>query len=658
VLALSLLVGPAVPGHAKDLNRSKGGNRKLDKVLNRRAAEGGGTSRVIVVYKAGSNGTDEIGKHGMKPGRRLRIVNAQTADVPNSVLQRLADDPAVESIHEDRSTAGELNRVAVTVGARAVQTDMGIKGAGVGVAVVDSGITSWHDDLTYNGTTSAVRTKAGQRVVAFADFVNGRNSTYDDNGHGTHVAGTIAGNGYDTNGARAGIAPEAHLVGLKVLDENGRGVISDVIAALEWAVTNKTAYNIRVINLSVGAAVTESYWTDPLTMAAKRAVDSGIVVVAAAGNLGKNKLGQTQYGGITAPGNAPWVLTVGAYSHEGTLWRYDDVMAPYSSRGPSAIDFEAKPDLVAPGTGVVSLSDPSSLFYATKAGSLLSGTRATSYKPYLSLSGTSMAAPVVSGTVALMLQANPSLTPNMVKAILQYTAETNRAYNALTQGAGFLNSEGAVKLAKFYRTAKSTDSLRLDWTWSKRIHWGSQRLANGFPRPTSNAFELGTVWGAARDRDGDNIVWGTRESDNIVWGTLFDTVDNIVWGTVIDGDNIVWGTLRDADNIVWGTDCGGADCDNIVWGTVRDADNIVWGTLSVVDNIVWGTSRDADNIVWGTADAGDNIVWGTSTGDVDPGVWATSAGEDTVLFEDPDTPPVDFNLTPFESLVGSTTGGL
>ncbi len=636
MLALTLLVVPAVPGHAKDRDRSRpNDHRKLDRALNRKAAEGGGTSRVIVVYKAGSNGTDEIGKHGTKSRRRFWYVNAQTADVPNSVLKRLADDPAVESIHEDRETTGELNRVAVSVGARAIQNQLGIKGAGVGVAVVDSGITSWHDDLTYNGTSSAVRTKAGQRVVAFADFVNGRTSTYDDNGHGSHVAGTIGGNGYDTNGARAGIAPEAHLIGLKVLDQNGRGVISDVIAALEWAIANKNAYNIRVVNLSVGAAVTESYWTDPLTLAAKRAVDAGIVVVAAAGNLGKNRLGQTQYGGITAPGNAPWVLTVGAYSHEGTLRRNDDVMAAYSSRGPSAIDFEAKPDVVAPGTGVVSLSDPSSLFYSTKAAGLLKGTRATSYKPYLSLSGTSMATPVVSGTVALMVQANPSLTPNMVKAILQFTAQRHNRYNALTEGAGFLNAQGAVELAKFYRTARAGDRLRLKREWSKQINWGSHRLAGGLIRPTANAFELGTVWGAIRDRDGDNIVWGTvRNDDNIVWGTIFDTVDNIVWGTILDGDNIVWGTMRDADNIVWGTDCGGADC----------------------DNIVWGTSDTGDNIVWGTADTGDNIVWGTSTADDDDDdVWASSGDEPTVLYEDPRSVPANYNSTPFETLIEDNT---
>ena len=125
---------------------------------------------------------------------------------------------------------------------------------------------------------------------------------------------------------RAGIAPAAHLVSLKVLDEEGQGTVSDVIAALQWAVANRAAYNIRVINLSVGAAVTESFLTDPLTLAAKRAVDAGIVVVVGGRQLrAGTQAGETQYGGITAPGNAPWVLTVGASSTGGTVTRTDDV---------------------------------------------------------------------------------------------------------------------------------------------------------------------------------------------------------------------------------------------------------------------------------------------------------------------------------------------
>ena len=221
-------------------------------------------------------------------------------------------------------------------------------------------------------------------------------------------------------------APRAHLVGLKVLDENGGGYISDVIAALDWVIANKSAYNIRVANLSVGAAVTTFYNNDPLTLAAKRAVEAGVVVVTAAGNLGKNPYGRIQYGGITAPGNAPWVLTVGASSHEGTTSRSDDEMGMHSSRGPTAVDFSAKPDVVAPGTGTVRRRLDQGKFYVTKALSLVSGSRLLGYKPYLALTGTSMASPVVAGTVALMLQANPSLTPNAVKAILLHVAAAAR----------------------------------------------------------------------------------------------------------------------------------------------------------------------------------------------------------------------------------------
>ena len=136
------------------------------------------------------------------------------------------------------------------------------------------------------------------------------------------------------------------------------------------------------------------------------------------------------------------MLTVGAFSHGGTLARADDTVAAYSSRGPSAIDYAAKPDIVAPGTGVVSLSDPSSLLYQTMFAYTVDGSVSTSYKPYLSLSGTSMAAPVVSGTVALMMQANPRLTPNLVKAILQYTAQAYRAVRPADPGGGVPGHQG------------------------------------------------------------------------------------------------------------------------------------------------------------------------------------------------------------------------
>jgi hypothetical protein len=267
-----------------------------------------------------------------------------------------------------------------------------------------------------------------------------------------------------------------------------------------------------------------------------------------------------------------------------------------------------------------------------------------------------MAAPVVTGTVALMLQANPTLTPNMVKAIVQYTAQVYSGYDTLTQGAGFLNTRGAVQLASFFRTAQAGARLPMPRAWSKQVLWGNHRITGGVIRPNANAFQPGTTWGATYDADGDNIVWGTlfgADSDNIVWGT-FDALgednivwgtlldgdgDNIVWGTNFDGDNIVWGTDSGADNIVWGTDCAGADCENIVWGTSVEGldDNIVWGTAEFAENIVWGTNGDIDNIVWGTASEEDNMTWGNS-------------GEDPPLFDDPDGEPLNFDQTVWENI--------
>ena len=592
-------------------------NYRIDDELERRTkAHPNGVSRVIVTLVPGAKLPAELARYARF--QKLDIINGQVLELPNRVIRALESRPEIFRIHYDRPT-GNLNfRTSVTVGAKSVRWAFGYSGSGVGIAVIDSGITSWHDDLS-----GGVGPYGDQRVAKFVDFVNGQTMPYDDNGHGSHVAGIIAGNGYDSRGEKSGIAPGATLISLKVLDANGRGTIGNMIAALNWVAANHQTYNIRVVNMSVGARITESFWTDPLTLATKALVDRGIVVVGASGNFGRNANGELQYGGITAPSNAPWVLTVGASSTQGTLTRRDDVVAGFSSAGPTYIDFLAKPDLVAPGAGSVSLAVPGSTFYSTKAQYLVDGKPAIGFKPYLTLSGTSMAAPVVSGTVALMLQANPNLTPNLVKAILQYTAEANPDYNALRQGAGFLNTLGAVRLAKFYQNNRAGDRMPVQKIWSRQIIWGNYRLSGGYLNPRGNAWQTGVVWGAVRALNLDNIVWGTQcgggacndivwgtgdvLGDNIVWGT--NLLDNIVWGTTFVGDNIVWGTNL-VDNIVWGTDCGGADCDNIVWGTT-DSDNIVWGTADLLDNIVWGTSL-LDNIVWGTSSVDEDVTWGSS----------------------------------------------
>src|SRR6185503_4665309 len=194
--------------------------------------------------------------------------------------------PSVVAIHSDRPATKYDYRTSLTVGSLAVNQSIGFTGSGIGVAVIDSGVVSWHDDLT--SRSDAQYPYGNQRVSAFVDFVGGATTPYDDNGHGSHVAGIIAGNGWDSNGQKAGVAPDANLVSLKVLDANGRGSISNVIAALDWVLAHRAEHNIRVVNLSVGAAVHESYNSDPLTLAAKRLVEAGVVVVSAAGNFGKN----------------------------------------------------------------------------------------------------------------------------------------------------------------------------------------------------------------------------------------------------------------------------------------------------------------------------------------------------------------------------------
>ena len=601
-LVIALLTATAVPAVAAGRAAAK-----LDAALRERALSARGTSRVIIETADGSSADRLIRSFHGKPGRQLSLLRGQVAEIPNTALDALAGRDAVRAIRLDRQVIGTMERTNAVIGATWVRENLGVDGAGVGVAIIDSGVTSWHDDL---GT---------DRVVHFADFVDFQPLPSDEYGHGTHVAGIIAGSGFDSKGARRGVAPAANLVVLKVLDGDGYGYISNVIAALDYAVEHRAQFNIRVINLSVAAGVYESYNTDPLTLAAKRAVQAGVVVVTAAGNLGRNAQKAIQYGGITAPGNAPWVLTVGASSHNGTTTRIDDSIAAFSSRGPSYIDYAAKPDIVAPGVGIESLADATSALFLSHPTARVWGTVDTATPPYLSLTGTSMSAPVVAGTVALMIQANPALSPNLVKAILQYTAEHKARYNDLTQGAGFLNARGAVQLARAFanggsRAAGSTP-ISDPTSWNKHINWGNRRIGGGVLRPGANAWNPDVIWGSASTVDGDTIVWGTvcgsAGCNNALWGTSVEE-DTVVWGTTTE-DNIVWGTSTE-DNIVWGTACGGSDCQSVLWGTTCEldgCDNVLWSTSSGEDNIVWGTSLGAqDDIkVWGTCEASNQGIF-------------------------------------------------
>ena len=339
---------------------------------------------------------------------QLPLVNGVVALLDGNGILNLSNQPNVVYISADRPLTPSLSNAASAVNADfAWQSNY--TGAGIGVALIDSGVSNSID--LYTGVLPL------SRVVYQQSFVPGNSSPNDQYGHGTHIAGLIAGDGLSSTGPLytktfKGIAPDSKIVNLRVLDANGASTDSVVIAAINQAIALKSKYNIRVINLSMGRAVYESYNLDPLCQAVEKAWQNGIVVVVAAGNNGRYQP-TNGYGTVTSPANDPYVITVGAMKPMGTPTRVDDLIASYSSKGPTVIDAVAKPDLVAPGNLLVSLEAPGSTLYNQYPGNrvpysyYVKGGSSASSSSYLTLSGTSMAAGVVSGVVADLLQKSP-----------------------------------------------------------------------------------------------------------------------------------------------------------------------------------------------------------------------------------------------------------
>lgn len=640
VLALSI----HVPAFAQTFNS------KVDRGLRAALQQGGATQKVIVTVNPGCHDfvRTSLQNHGDRVKSDHPLIDAIAVDLHSDDVAELSNHPCVKTLSYDApvtttsssgtwggvrggdprnarnrtwnstSSTSVSNPLRETLGLPAVPGSSTPTGdAGVGVAIIDSGIAPLAD---FTG-----------RITGFYDFTKGGIPTtpYDDYGHGTHIAGLIGSSGKLAGNAVMGIAPDVRLVGLKVLDGTGAGNTSDVIKALEYVVANRSRLNVQIVNLSLGHPIFAPAADDPLVQAVEQASAAGLIVVTAAGNYGQvqhgdgapTKNADTGYTGITSPGNAPSAITVGAVMTQDTTTRGDDVVAPYSSRGPSWYDAFAKPDVVAPGHSLVADASSTSYLYKKLATSRVQ----VNGNPFLSLSGTSMATGVTSGVVALLVQAHNQnglrdrtpLTPNLVKAMLEYSAIPLAGFDYLTQGAGEINAAGAIALAR----AIDTDAPRGSW-------WLSAGVS-----PSTSIGGTSYVWG-------QNIVWGTTVrtgdaiySNNILWGTNIVWGTNVVWGTLgtVRAANIVWGTVAVwASNIVWGDRLVGmmsAD-ENIVWGTFKtDAQNILWGTLNA-SNIVWGTRVNGNNILWGTL-KGSNILWGTSWGDENV-VWGTSLDENVV----------------------------
>jgi serine protease AprX len=498
----------------------------------------------------------QLGPYGQMK-KVFRNINGANLQLPMSVVQAMENDPNVIYISPNRTSTGMLDIVTATVNAPAAW-QFGLDGTGVGVAVIDSGVTPKDDLMQADGVTS--------RIVYSESFI-GVADTTDAYGHGTHVAGIVGGNGKDSSGpgfnrTYRGLAPNVNLINLRVLDQNGAGQEANVIAAIDRAIQLQSTYNIRVINLSLGHPIYESYTLDPLCQEVEAAWRAGIIVVTAAGNYGRdNSHGTHGYGTIVSPGNDPYVITVGATKTNGTTSRTDDSVASYSSKGPTLIDHIVKPDLVAPGNNVVSLlASPNCTLIQNFPRTAVSannyetwGTYSTSVPNYFRLSGTSMATPVVSGVAALLLQQQPFLTPDQVKARLMKTAGKmlpkfssgmdilsfntyNNEADIFTIGAGYLDIQAALA---------STDMVSLPALSPTAVY-------DPLTRTVTVVRDFSVVWG-------DSYLW----RDSVVWGTaVFGALSyngySVVWGDSTGlGFSVVWGDCTSGGfSVVWGSSVG------------------------------------------------------------------------------------------------------
>jgi serine protease AprX len=511
---------------------------------------------------------------------RREMQGAVALEVTKAELDALARDGSFGHISADASVTADMAITNKVTGASSVWQGTsgllgiggtpGYNGTGVVVAVVDSGI--------------AAHTALDTRVITHVNFVSFEAPTSGDPyGHGTHVAGIIAGNTsaakYVTTAFAGGTAPGAKLVDVRVLGSSGVGYTSDVIAGIDWVVAHRfdTAFGqrgIRAINLSLGHAVTEPSANDPLCQAVARAADAGIVVVASAGNYGVTSTGAPVLGGISSPGNSPYAITVGAIDTKATVDRSDDEVAAYSSKGPTRFDLAVKPDVVAPGTRIVSLEAQNSYLSTHYPTWHVAG---SAKNAYFRLTGTSMAAPVVTGGVALLLNAQPGLDPSQVKVALQMGARWMPRAGLVASGAGSVDFPEAMKLSNSGLVVSLLNTLtgllglsggatyRDTGTLIDRIYDGSGIHLLG-------ALEAVLFWQQADSSEYGvlNLLGLTNPiaqtpANHVVWGDVAGWTSNyhVVWGDSIDspsGQHVVWGDSENVDSthVVWGDSSGTA----------------------------------------------------------------------------------------------------
>ena len=377
------------------------------------------TKELVQVIVSGTDYENEE-KHVNSLGRvkyRLPMIDSYVVEIPKEKIGQLKKIKGIKKVESDTHITAQMNVARETVNGRWASENR-ITGRGVGVAVLDTGIYP-HKDFT------GIR----NRIIAFKDFVNEYEFPYDDNGHGTHVSGIIGGDGYKSNGKYKGIAPDCHLIGVKVLDESGSGKISDVLAGLQWVIDNRKKYNINLVNVSVGTEDRDNEGEESaLVRGINAAWDAGLVVVVAAGNNGPKRMS------VTTPGISRKVITVGSSDDKETVDILGDYITNYSGRGPTSACIR-KPDVVAPGSNIISCDTDKKYIPGENTKIQEIG--------YITKSGTSMATPVVTGSIALMLTRNKRITNKEIKLKLKKSTN-DLGYSREHQGWGLIDIKKLV----------------------------------------------------------------------------------------------------------------------------------------------------------------------------------------------------------------------
>jgi Subtilase family len=470
------------------------------------------SDHLVPVIVRGQNGSVDLAERlvldaGGKVGRRISIIDGFAAELPISELTELDGSPAIVSVTPDASVRllGNVDGIDpnkdpgswLKLAKNTKLYEMwqrGWTGEGIDVALIDSGVAPLPglDMQVINGPDLSFDSQASNLTQV------------DTYGHGTHMAGLIAGRDawippgkedeeYDH--AFVGAAPGARIVSIKVASSDGATDVSQVIAAIDWIVQhrNSDGLNIRVLNLSFGTDGTQDYQLDPLAYAAEVAWHHGIVVVVAAGNSG---FGTPQ---LNNPAYDPYVIAVGGDDTRGTDDPKDDVIPSWQSRGNAL----RHPDLVAPGKSIISLRDPGSFVDEANPGARVGATR------FIRGSGSSQAAAIVSGAVATILEQHPELTPDQVKALLMQTAVPLPNADPIAQGAGLINLHRA-------REAKISTVADAVQTWPRSTGLGSLQLARGSVVTEDDGTILegeqtifGDTWDAA--------AWASSSWDGTSW---------------------------------------------------------------------------------------------------------------------------------------------